>query len=155
MALVQAPGKEDWIMYRYIDALNTLGNMLNQMDEPFQKKDYKVPAESEAWRPLTEIWETDKSIDISLDLPGIAADSLDVKMEGDRIVIKGERKTTERDGNCQRREVFFGRFYRAFEIPCPIDRDGIRASYKNGVLTVVLPKSDAEKPRQIKISVED
>lgn len=142
--------------------VHTIRDLLNHIvaeqfaDEPYSRKksNYKAPAESESWRPAVEIWETDKSIFFSLDLPGVSSEELDVQMEGDQLVIRGERKPSEEKRNYLRREKVYGKYYRAFEVPIPIDREKISASYKNGVLEVALPKSEDLKPRQIKIEVE-
>ncbi len=143
-------------MYRYIEDLNNIRNMFSHMEEPYFKQlGYKTASETEVWRPQTEIWETDKNISVSLDLPGINAEDLDVQLEGDQLIVKGERRFSEENANYHRKEKFYGRFYRAFEIPFQVDRDNISASYKSGVLKILIPKSDAVKTKQVKIAVED
>ena len=145
-------------MYRYTDPLTALENMLTQLENKYDRKlnAYKVPSDPEAWVPLAEVWETEKTVNISLDVPGIVPSEIDVQAEGDNLIIRGERKFVSDENNkYQRKEKVYGRFYRAFEIPAQVERENISASYKNGVLVITLPKSSEVKPKQVKINVED
>ena len=145
-------------MYRYNDPLSVLENVLNQLESKYDRKinAYKVPSDPEAWIPSAEVWETEKTVNISLDVPGILPNEIDVQAEGDNLVVRGERKFVAEEGkNYQRKEKVYGRFYRTFEIPTQVDRENISASYKNGVLEITLPKSAEVKPKQVKINVEE
>ena len=145
-------------MYRYTDPLTALENMLTQLENKYDRKlnAYKVPSDPEAWIPPAEVWETEKTVNISLDVPGIVPSEIDVQAEGDNLIIRGERKfVADDDKKYQRKEKVYGRFYRSFEIPSQVERENISASYKNGVLVITLPKSSEVKPKQVKINVED
>lgn len=145
-------------MYRYNDPLSVLENVLNQLESKYDRKinAYKVPSDPEAWIPSAEVWETEKTVNISLDVPGILPNEIDVQAEGDNLVVRGERKfVVDENKKYQRKEKVYGRFYRAFEIPVQVDRENISASYKNGVLEITLPKSAEVKPKQVKINVEE
>ena len=86
---------------------------------------------SVVWAPDVDIKETDKEVQIKADLPGMKLEDIDVSVDDNQLLIKGERKT-ERD--YIRVERSYGSFYRSFNIGVPVKADEIKASYKNGVL---------------------
>ncbi len=145
-------------MYRFnFENLNALQEQFNHLVEEAYGRPgrYHRQQEDTPWMPPAEVWETDKDICLSLDLPGISSDSLDLQIEGEQLTIRGERKPSEEQKNYKRREKVYGQFYRAFNLTTPIEREKVSASYKNGILEVVLPKSEAVKPKQIRVSVEE
>jgi HSP20 family protein len=107
------------------------------------------------WAPPVEAWETEEAILLSVDIPGMTIESIDLIIEGEQLMVKGERKPSEEIRNYKRREKMYGPFFRAFNLTTPIDKEKVAATYKNGVLEVTLPKSAAIKPKQIKIKVEE
>jgi len=106
------------------------------------------------WAPDVDIKETDKEIQIKADLPGMKLEDIDVSVDEDQLVIKGERKVEkeEKEKNYVRVERSYGSFYRSFNIGVPVKADEIKASYKGGVLEINLPKTEAKKPKKIEIS---
>jgi HSP20 family protein len=107
------------------------------------------------WSPAVDILETRDRIVLRADVPGIPVSQLEVKIENDRLVLKGERGF---DPGAQREEFRrierpFGRFARAFSLPRSVEASGIRAEVRNGVLEVVLPKSGTTQARPIKVEV--
>jgi HSP20 family protein len=74
-------------------------------------------------------------------------------LHGNSLVLSGERKVDESDGGSEtsRAERFFGRFQRALDLPKPVNGAGVTATYKNGILTVTLPKTEESKPKQIEV----
>jgi HSP20 family protein len=105
-----------------------------------------------AWLLPMDAYITDEAIVIRADVPGISSDELDITLEGDTLAIRGEIKREDAE-NCQYvlLERPTGRFERTLTINTPIDHDQVEASFKDGVLTLVLPKAEAVKPRQITI----
>lgn len=104
--------------------------------------------------PPVNLFENEEGFVLTAELPGVAPESVDVSIERSIVTLSGERKTEEAVGNgtsVHRRERQSGMFRRAFELPTEIDLDKARATHKNGVLTLRLPKSPAAKPRQIAI----
>lgn len=95
-------------------------------------------------------------IEVKIDLPGLARNDFEVSIQDGNLVIKGEKKeekeTKEKD--FYRKERSYGSFYRSIELPCGVDESKIAATYKNGVLQLILPKSKEAKPKAIKINVE-
>ena len=143
----------------HFDNLNALQEQFNQLLEDTYKQQggygrYRE-INNDYWTPPVEAWETEKEIFLSLDLPGISAEELDLQIEGDQLTIRGERKASDEQRNYRRKEKVYGKFYRAFNLTTPIEREKVTATYKSGVVEITLPKTEAVKPKQIKISVED
>ena len=104
--------------------------------------------------PPVNLFETEEGFVLTAELPGVAPESVDVSIEGSTVTLSGERKIEYAAGEgtaVHRRERQSGTFRRGFELPTEIDIDAAKASHKNGVLTLTLPKSPASKPRQISI----
>jgi len=116
----------------------------------------KRTRKSTVWAPDVDIKETDKEILIKADLPGMKMEDIDVSVDEDQLVIKGERKEEkeEKDKDYVRVERNYGSFYRSFSIGVPVKSDQVGATYKNGVLEITMPKSEAKKPKKIAIKGE-
>ena len=108
------------------------------------------------WAPDVDIKETDQNIHIKADLPGMKKEAIDISVDEDQLIIRGERKVEkeEKDKDYVRIERSCGSFYRSFNIGVPVKSDQIEASYKDGVLEVVLPKAEARKPKKIEIKAD-
>jgi len=115
------------------------------------------PAEaSEEWIPSVDILEKDGNIVLKAQLPGMTEKEIDLKIEGDTLTLKGERKMENEDkkSNYHRVESFYGSFTRSFRLPDGVDYEKIKADYKNGILTVTIPKKPEVKPREIQVAVQ-
>jgi len=86
-------------------------------------------------------------------LPGMKREDIDVALDGNTLTLSGERKQEEekREGESYRSERYFGRFQRSITLPTEVQANKIEAAYKDGVLTVTLPKSEEAKPKQIPV----
>ncbi len=106
--------------------------------------------------PRADMSETDHEIHITAELPGVDKDDLDVSVTEDRITIRGEKKDQEekKGKNYYQLERTYGSFQRSFSLPCEIDADKVDASFKDGVLKIVLPKTQAARERIKKITVK-
>lgn len=106
-----------------------------------------------SWSPTADIDEEDDHYMLSLEIPGMKKDELKIEVIDNQVVISGERKTEEKrkEKGSLYSERRFGRFQRAFTLPTHVDAGKIEAQYQDGVLKVYVPKSEAAKPRQIKI----
>ena len=108
-----------------------------------------------AWAPAVDIYETENELVVKADLPEVSEKDLDVRVENNTMSIRGERKfeqKTEKD-NSLRVERTYGSFTRSFSLPNTVNTEGIKADYKNGVLTVTLPKRAESKPKQVKVNI--
>ena len=110
-----------------------------------------------AWVPPVDIYEGDNhEVVIKAELPDVKKDDIRVTFENDVLTIAGERKqeaSVQRD-SFSRVERRFGSFSRSFTLPTTVDASGIAASYKDGVLTVRLPRREEAKPKQITVNVD-
>ena len=111
---------------------------------------------SSSWIPPVDIYEDENNIVVKADLPGMDQKDIEVKVENNTLIIKGEKKfeDEEKKDNYHRIERFYGTFQRAFTLPDTVDVDKIKASYKNGVLEITIPKKPETKPKQIKVEVK-
>jgi HSP20 family protein len=114
------------------------------------------PQTNRPWAPSVDIYETENELVLKADLPDVDPKEIDVRVENQTLTIAGERKfeTSASDKGYHRIERSYGNFVRSFAVPNSFDTDKINAAYKNGVLTVTLPKKETAKPRQIKIEAE-
>ena len=107
------------------------------------------------WAPAVDIYETENELVVKADLPDINEKDLDVRVENNMLNLRGERKFEQKvkEDNYLRIERTYGSFSRSFSLPTTVNTEGIKAEYKNGVLTVELPKRAEAKPRQVKVNV--
>ncbi|QDU75796.1 Spore protein SP21 [Bremerella volcania] len=103
--------------------------------------------------PALDLKESDKEITVRLDLPGVEAKEVDIQLNGNQLVISGERKeeNEEKGETYHRIERRSGRFSRSTMLPCAVEEDKIDAMMKDGILTVVLPKSPEARSRHIEV----
>lgn len=108
-----------------------------------------------AWAPAVDVYETENELVIKADLPDISEKDLDVRVENNMLTVRGERKFEQqvKEDSYLRMERAYGSFSRSFSLPNTVDTEAIQADYKNGVLTVTLPKRAESKPKQVKINV--
>jgi HSP20 family protein len=114
------------------------------------------PQTNRPWAPSVDIYETENELVVKADLPEVELKDIDVRVENQTLTIAGERRF-EKNGSGKgyhRMERSYGRFTRSFAVPSSFDTENIAADYKNGVLSVSLPKKEAAKPRQVKIEVK-
>ena len=115
-----------------------------------------LPETRETWMPSVDILEKDGNLILHAELPGMTEKQIDLKLEGNTLTLKGERKMENEDtkSNYHRIESFYGSFTRSFRLPDTVDLGKINAEYKNGVLTITLPQKPEVKPREIPVSVQ-
>ncbi len=103
--------------------------------------------------PRIDVSETDAEYKIEAELPGINQKEIDVKIDNNILTIKGKKEDTkeEKDKNYHLRERYYGMFQRSISLPSNIEPDKIDASFKNGVLHIVVPKNDKRTPKKIEI----
>ena len=108
------------------------------------------------WDPFRDFVTLQDRIILRAELPGINRDDIDVSIENGTLTLRREKKQEEavESENAYRLERFYGSFARSFVLPAAIDPDHIKASYKDGVLEVVVPKAEEAKPKKIKVLSE-
>ena len=108
------------------------------------------------WAPPVDIYETEQELVVKADLPDIDPKDLDIRVENNILTIGGERKFEKKveEKNYMRVERSYGGFSRSFSLASTVNTEAIKADYKNGVLTLTIPKREEAKPKQIKVNVE-
>lgn len=107
----------------------------------------------EGWEPSINIYEDRDKTTVKAELPGMKKEDIHISLVGNTLSISGERKKEEerKEGETYRSERYFGRFQRNITLPTAVDGNKIAATYKDGVLTVTLPKAEEAKPKQIPV----
>jgi HSP20 family protein len=128
-------------------------------NEPFGALRSYLPTEETMpftmWSPLCDIYETDKEIVLKMELPDMKKEDVHVTLENNVLTLRGERKfedKVERE-NYHRIERQYGEFLRSFTLPPFVEGSKILAEFKDGLLTVTLPKNEAATPKQIEVKV--
>ena len=108
-----------------------------------------------SWAPAVDIYETENELVLKADLPDLNEKDLDIRVENNMLTVRGERKFEQnvKEDNYLRIERTYGAFSRSFGLPNTVNTEAIKAQYKNGVLTVELPKRAESKPKQVKVNV--
>jgi len=129
----------------------TFGRLANLQDE----LDRLFESPMTGWAPALDVHEDKDKFTISLELPGLKREDIAVSLQDGALVISGERKSekVEEGVEVHRQERFYGKFQRALTLPAPVAADKVKAQYKDGILTVTLPKTEEAKPKQIDVSV--
>lgn len=109
------------------------------------------------WSPPVDILETENELLLKMDVPDVELKDVDIRLENDTLTIKGDRKFEQQaqSKGYHRIERNYGAFARSFTLPNTVDTEKVHADYKNGVLTVILPKKEIAKPRSIKVEISD
>ena len=108
------------------------------------------------WAPALDLHEDQENLVATVELPGMKKENIAVAVHEGVLSVDGERTTEQKqpETGSHRTERFFGRFHRAVSLPKPVKTDAIQAVYRNGVLTVTMPKTEEAKPKQIAVNLE-
>ncbi len=109
------------------------------------------------WAPSVDVLETENELVLKADLPDVSLKDVNIEIEQGTLSIKGERKFEKVEGKgtgYHRIERSYGEFQRYFSLPETVDTEKVKADYKNGTLTITLPKKEVAKPRTIKVGVD-
>jgi HSP20 family protein len=143
-----------WEPFREIES------MQQQMNQLFDRMMSSTDGERKGnggsnFMPAAEIHETDNEVKLHVEVPGIDVKDLDVKVSEDAVAITGERKSEikNEDKGMRRSEFRYGRFQRIIPLPTPIQNDKVQADFKNGVLSLTMPKSEEHKHKVVSISL--
>jgi len=145
-------GLEPWAGAR---ELGDIQSEVNRLFDSFFGRPFQGGAPERAWAPAADMYETKDELVIKADLPGMSEKDVQVSITGDLLSLKGHRAEPEdvKPEQYFRAERWAGRVERVFQLPIPVQADRVRAGYRDGVLTVTLPKVEAVKPKEIKIDV--
>ena len=135
--------------------VTTLQDQINRLfNEAFDRTSDE--ANLTTWAPAVDIYETEHELVVKADIPEIKPEELDIRVENNILTIRGERKFEKKvsENNYLRVERSYGSFSRSFSLANTVNAEAIKADYKNGVLTLSIPKREEAKPKQIKVNVE-
>ena len=112
------------------------------------------PLRSEEWVPSVDVIEREDSFVVQAELPGMKREGIDISVTDNTLSISGERnlETEVKKGEYHRRERSYGRFSRSMSLPANVDADKIKASFEDGVLEIILPKTAESKTKKITVS---
>ena len=107
------------------------------------------------WSPTLDVFDDKDNLVVKAELPGMKKDEIEVSLHDGTLSIAGERKCENKFENAEvyRAERFVGRFQRSVSLPTPVASDKVSAQYKDGILTITLPKTEEAKPKQIDVKV--
>jgi HSP20 family protein len=116
---------------------------------------FSEPSTNRPWVPAVDIRETENELVLKADIPGMKFEDIDVRLENGTLTLRGERKFDEekKEGGWHRMERSYGSFERVFTLPDSVNPEAVSADYKDGTLTVTLPKKEIAKARQVKVQV--
>jgi HSP20 family protein len=145
-------GSPSWLGNPWTE-MNRLGA---EMDRLFRRSDWNRAEQAPVAFPPLDLWQDGDSLYIEAELPGMEIDNLEIYVTGgNQLSIRGERKPpTVEKGTWHRQERGYGQFSRLLTLPCDVKTDEVEAEFKNGVLTITLPKCEAAKPRRLSIKAE-
>ena len=143
------------IPWRPSGELSALQREMNRLFEQFFGEPPGLDIANGGWTPRLEMAEMRDSLTVKAELPGLEAKDVDVAISGDTLTIKGEKKQDheDKDETHYLMERTYGAFSRMVRLPAPVAADKTKATFKNGVLTISLPKTEAAKQKAIPINV--
>ena len=139
--------------------VHQLSRLRNEIDRLFGSplEGFLSPETSmyEGWSPSLDLYEDKDKFVIRAELPGMKKEEIEVTASGNTLTVSGEKRREEevKDRDTYRAERFFGRFQRSITLPTSVDSTKIQAQYKDGVLTLTVPKSEEAKRKQIEVKV--
>ncbi len=139
------------------DPFRELVNLRDDMDRLFNTFFGRHPEEPEGfWTPVIDLEEDNENFIVKAELPGMKKDDIKISVRGNQLSITGERKQESEVKNktYHRIERSYGKFSRIITLPTDVEADQVKASYKDGVLTVTLPKPESMKPKEIEVEVK-
>ncbi|MEN6492958.1 MAG: Hsp20/alpha crystallin family protein [Thermoguttaceae bacterium] len=142
------------------DLLSEMDRLRNEMNRLFGRVGFgdgrRLPGLTEAVYPPMNLWEDESNLYVECELPGMDLNDLEIYVNaGNQLSIKGERKQPlVEKGTWHRQDCGSGKFARVFDLPSEVNADQVHAEFKDGVLTITMPKSEAVKPRRIEVKAE-
>lgn len=148
------PYKENWL--DPFDQLEDFAKMNRLFDLNFPRPIMKPGNGENFWVPAVDVADEKAQITVKADIPGMSKDQIEVSVHNDVLTIKGEKKQEKevKEKDYIRTERSYGSFSRSFTLPAEVDAANVKASYKEGVLEIVLPKKEGAKAKQVKVEIK-
>ncbi|MGB7061924.1 MAG: Hsp20/alpha crystallin family protein [Candidatus Zixiibacteriota bacterium] len=142
-----------WRPFR--DVVSVQDEMSRLFDDIFGQRSTRVQWTDGVWNPSVDITEDKDSVVVRAEMPGLNKDDIKISVQDSILTLKGEKKQEkeEKETDYHRIERSYGSFCRSFQLPTTVRADKIKANYKDGVLSISLPKTEEVKPKEIPISI--
>jgi len=149
----QAPEMSTWPSF---DRWASLRDEMNRLfDLPTMSNLARQAQLFSNWTPALDLYQTVDNVVAVVELPGMRKEDIDISLHDGMLTIAGERQSSSGDGeNAERTERFSGKFRRSISLPTRVDASKVSATYKEGILTVTLPKAEEAKPKKVEVTVE-
>ena len=137
--------------------LSTLRDEIDRLfDSPLSALSETTQPFLSGWLPAVDFFEDKDNFVVKAELPGMKKEEIEIALHDGVLSLSGERKADEKYESAQacRSERFLGRFQRTLALPTAVDADKVQATYKDGILTVTLPKAEEAKPKQIEVTAK-
>ena len=138
----------------------TFGRLSNLRDEldtlfelPFWSNFGRQTQLFSGWTPALDLYQNNDNVIAVIELPGMRKEDIEISLHDGTLTIAGERKSETSDGAAERTERYVGKFRRSITLPTRVDANKVSATYRDGILTVTLPKAEEAKPKQIQVDV--
>ena len=143
---VMWPSLNRWASLR--DDLDTL------LELPFLTSSGRQTQLFSGWTPALDLYQNNDNVVAIVELPGMRKEEIEISLQDGMLTIAGERKAeSDQEEGATRTERFTGKFRRSITLPSRVDANKVTATYKDGILTVTLPKAEEAKPKQIQVNV--
>lgn len=139
-----------------LDPLEQLSHLRDEVTRLFDSPFSTLTQGFNAWAPAVDLYEEKDNLIVKAELPGMKKEDIDVSLHEGTLTISGERKAERqnKEGETFRSERFYGRFQRSVLLPAAVAADRVNANYRDGILTVTLPKTEESKPKQIEVNIK-
>src|SRR3982751_4711626 len=138
------------------DRLSNLRDELDSLFElPFWSNFGRQSQLFSGWSPALDLYQNSDNVIAVVELPGMRKEDIDISLHDGMLTIAGERRSSWGDGeNAERTERFSGKFRRSITLPTRVDAGKVSATYKDGILTITLPKAEEAKPKKVEVTIE-
>jgi HSP20 family protein len=137
--------------------LDRITSMRAEMDRVYSStlgSSSQSPASLSLWNPAVDVYQDKDQFIVVAELPGLKKEDIEIMLRDATLTISGERKQEGSGEQGLLTERFYGKYQRSLTLPTPVDPDKVKASYRDGLLQVVLPKAEEAKPKQIEVALK-
>ncbi|MGA7125759.1 MAG: Hsp20/alpha crystallin family protein [Chthoniobacterales bacterium] len=137
--------------------LDRITSMQAEMDRVYNStlgSSFRSPASLSRWNPAVDVYQDKDQFVVVAELPGLKKEEIEILLHDATLTISGERKHEGASEQGFFTERFYGKYQRSLTLPTPVDPGKVKASYRDGLLQVVLPKAEEAKPKQIEVALK-
>ncbi len=148
----QDPELTTWTPFNRMSSLRDEIDRLFDLSMPTLTRDVGLFS---GWTPALDLFQDKDNVFVKVELPGMKKEEIQISLHNGLLTISGERKREEKSGEGEtfRSESYYGKFHRTVTLPTMVESNNVKATYKDGILEVTLPKAEEAKPKQIEVGV--